>query len=152
MGSGGTHFENLWKDISPHMQPAGTGISSESTQPFIILVTDGVDNNQVYNPANGSWTGSQPRSPSTTFCADAKSAGYTVAVILIPYDPIVDPEPIWNNEDGVVNSMISTNAISPVMQSCASTGYFFTAATSTDINNAMLTIFKQAVGAARLTQ
>jgi hypothetical protein len=38
------------------------------------------------------------------------------------------------------------------MQSCVSTGYFFSAATATDINNAMLTIFYQAIGSARLTQ
>ncbi len=38
------------------------------------------------------------------------------------------------------------------MQSCAPSGYFFSAATATDINNAMQTIFYQAVQAARLTQ
>jgi Flp pilus assembly protein TadG len=152
MGSGGTHFENLWPNVSPYMQAAGTGLSSTSTMPFIILVTDGVDNNQVYTPSNQSWTGSQPQVPSTTFCTNAKNEGYTVAVLLIPYVPIVDPETIWNDEDGVVNNLINTNSISPVMQSCASSGYFFSAATSTDINNAMLTIFYQAVASARLTQ
>ena len=152
MGSGGTHFENLWPDVSPYMQTAGTGASSSSTLPFIILVTDGVDNNQIYTPANKSWTGSQPQTPATTFCTDAKEAGYTVAVLLIPYVPIVDPEHIWNDEDYVVNDLINTNSISPAMQSCASNGYFFSAATAADINNAMLTIFYQAVGSARLTQ
>ena len=152
MGSGGTHFENLWPDVSPYMQQAGTGYSSTSTSPFIILVTDGVDNNQIYNPSNVSWTGSQPQVPNTSFCTNAKSEGYTVAVILIPYVPIVDPEPIWNDEDGVVNSLIATNSIAPSMQSCASNGYFFSASTAADINNAMLTIFYQAVGLARLTQ
>jgi hypothetical protein len=74
MGSGGTHFENLWPDVSPYMNAAGTGFSSSSTLPFIILITDGVDNNQTYSP----FTGSQVQIPSTTFCANAKSAGYTV--------------------------------------------------------------------------
>ena len=152
MGSGGTHFENLWSGLSPNLQTPGTGTSSSSTLPFIILVTDGVDNNQVYTPSSQSWTGSQPQVPSATFCSNAKAAGYTVAVLLIPYDPIVDPETIWNDEDGVVNNLIATNSISPTMQSCASSGYFFTAATSTDINNAMQTIFYQAVQSARLTQ
>jgi Flp pilus assembly protein TadG len=152
MGSGGTHFENLSGDMRPYMQSAGTGMSSSSTSPFIILVTDGVDNSQVYAPSTGAWTGSQPQTPSTAFCAAAKSANYTVAVILIPYDPIVDPEPIWNNEDGAVNSLINTNTIAPAMRSCASSGYFFTASTSTDINNAMQTIFYQATQASRLTQ
>jgi Flp pilus assembly protein TadG len=151
MGSGGTHFENLWSGLTPYLQTPGTGVSSTSTLPFIILVTDGVDNNQVYTPSNASWTGSQPQIPSQTFCDDAKAAGYTVAVLLIPYDPIVDPETIWNNEDGVVNGLIANNKITPAMQSCASQGYFFSAATSTDINNAMQTIFHQAVQSSRLT-
>jgi len=148
MGSGGTHFENLWRDVSPYMQSAGTGYSSSSTLPFIILITDGVDNNQTYPPFNGS----QVQIPTTTFCTNAKSAGYTVAVLLIPYVPIVDPEHIWNEEDYVVNNLINTNSISPVMQSCASSGFFFQAATAAQINSAMLQIFYQAVGAARLTQ
>jgi hypothetical protein len=68
------------------------------------------------------------------------------------YVPIVDPEHIWNDEDYVVNNLINTNSIAPVMQSCASSGYFFQAATAAQINSAMLQIFYQAVGAARLTQ
>lgn len=153
MGSGGTHFETLWSGMSPYLQTPGTGTSSSSTQPYIILVTDGVDNSQTYTPSTYSWSGgSQPQVPSLAFCTSAKAAGYTVAVLLIPYDPIVDPETIWNDEDGVVNSLISTNSITPAMQSCASSGYFFSAATAADITSAMQTIFYQAVQAARLTQ
>ncbi|MBV8473820.1 MAG: pilus assembly protein, partial [Hyphomicrobiales bacterium] len=150
MGSGGTHFETLWSGMAPYLQTPGTGLSSSSTLPFIILVTDGVDNGQTY--IKGNWTGSSPQIPNLNFCANAKAAGYTVAVLLIPYDPIVDPQPIWNNEDGTVNSLIANNRISPAMQSCASPGYFFSAATSADITSAMETIFYQAVQSARLTQ
>jgi Flp pilus assembly protein TadG len=148
MGSGGTHFENLAGDMSAFLQTPGTGLSQTSTLPFIILITDGVDNSQTYSP----FTGSYPQTPNIDMCTNAKNNGYTVAVILIPYVQIVDPEPIWNNEDGVVNNLISTNAISPVMQSCASSGYFFSAATSQDITNAMVTIFNEAVSASRITQ
>jgi hypothetical protein len=137
IGSGGTHFENLWGDMSAYLQTPGTGLSTTSTLPVIILVTDGVDNSQTY---------------SGNFCTNAKNNGYTVAVILIPYDQIVDPEPIWNNEDGVVNNLIATNAITPAMQSCASSGYFFSAATSQDITTAMETIFYESASASRITQ
>jgi Flp pilus assembly protein TadG len=150
MGSGGTHFENLWSGLSSSLQTPGTGLSTSSTLPFIILITDGVDNGQTYT--NGNFSGSTPQVPTQTFCTNAKAAGYTVAVLLIPYDSIVDPEPIWNDEDGVVNSLIANNQISPAMQKCSSPGYFFSAATSADINNAMQTIFYQAVQSARLTQ
>jgi Flp pilus assembly protein TadG len=148
MGSGGTHFENLAGDMSAFLQTPGTGLSQSSTLPFIILITDGVDNSQTYSPFSGSY----PQTPNISMCTTAKNNGYTVAVILIPYVQIVDPEPIWNNEDGVVNNLISTNAISPVMQSCATSGYFFSAATSADITQAMVTIFDEAVSASRITQ
>ena len=149
MGSGGTHFENLWSGISPLLNTPGTGATSTSTQPFIILVTDGVDNSQTYT--NGNFSGSQPQIPAQTFCNQAKNAHYTVAVLLIPYNTIINPQTVWGNEDGVVNGLIANNDITPAMTSCASPGYFFSAATSDDINTAMQKIFQQAVHSALLT-
>jgi hypothetical protein len=120
------------------MQTAGTGFSSSPTLPFIILITDGVDNNQTYAP----FTGSQLQISVHNLLRRRQER----------YVPIVDPEHIWNDEDYVVNNLIKTNSIASVMQSCASSGYFFQAATAAQINSAMLQIFYQAVGAARLTQ
>jgi Flp pilus assembly protein TadG len=157
LGSGGTHFENLWADMTgtgvnstAYLQTPGTGLSSTSTLPVIILVTDGVDNSQTY--INDNFSGSYPQTPNLSFCTNAKNLGYTVAVILVPYITIADPLTIWNDEDGVVNNLIATNAITPVMESCASTGYFFSAATTDDISAAMVTIFKEAVSTSRITQ
>jgi len=149
MGSGGTHFERITKDFQPYMEQAGNGLTSSNPLPFMILITDGVDNAQIYN--NG-FNGSVPQLPTTAICTAAKNAGYTVAVILVPYAPIVDPQPIWNDEDGVVNGLINTNSIEPVMQNCASAGYFFTASTSAAITLAMQTIFYQATGLVTITQ
>jgi len=173
LGSGGTHLDNVWDDLSSTFnvfQSAGTGFTSTSPLPFMILITDGIDNSQTYSP----WTGSHPKLPDTastsSICAKAKAMGYTVAVLLIPYVPIYDPVVSFaNDEDGVVNYLIDPSsaplppkadipAISAGetsqsnMQACASPGYFFSAATSTDINNAMQTIFYQAVAQSRLTQ
>jgi len=149
LGSGGTHFENLWKDMQPYLQTVGTGASSTSTQPFIVLVTDGVDNNQTYSP----WTGSQPKLPPTTFCDSAKSAGYTVAVLLITYAPIANPVASFaNGEDITVNNLIANNSITTTMQGCASAGYFYQASSSAAINTAMQQIFAQATASTRLTQ
>ena len=150
MGSGGTHFERIASDFQPYMEQSGTGLSSDSPLPFMILITDGVDNSQFYT--NGNFTGSHPQTATTTICAAAKAAGYTVAVILIPYAPIVDPQPIWNDEDGVVNELLNTDAIKPIMQNCASAGYFFNADSSAAITSAMQTIFYQATGLVNLTK
>ena len=172
MGAGGTHFENIWNDLNTYFYPAGKGTSSSDTVPFIILVTDGVDNSQTYYPQN-SFTGSYPQLPDTTdsvsFCTKAKAAGYTVAVLYIPYPLIVNPQAIWNDEDGAVNYLVSPTAepappnpytpnvpvgsnVSNNMNSCASPGYFFTAGTSAQVNAAMQQIFYQAVAATRMSQ
>jgi hypothetical protein len=108
-----------------------------------------VDNSQTYT--NGNFSGSQPQIPAQTFCDNAKNAHYTVAVLLIPYNTIINPQTVWGNEDGVVNGLIANNDITPAMTSCASPGYFFSAATSDDINTAMQKIFQQAVHSALLT-
>jgi Flp pilus assembly protein TadG len=150
MGSGGTHFENLWTDIQPHLQTPGDGSGALTPKPFIFLVTDGADNNQVYNPSNSSWTGSQPQLPSLTFCTNAKAAGYTVSVLYVPYVPIQNPNPSFaGDEDDKVNAIIPS--IPSYLQNCASPGFFFTANTNADINNAMQAMFAQALAAARLT-
>ena len=164
MGSGGTHFENLWGDMQPYLQTVGTGASASSPQPFIFLVTDGADNNQVYTPSSGSWTGSQPQLPSQTFCTNAKNAGYTVAVLYIPYVAIANPNKNFaNDEDDKVNAIVTSipavlGNSEPSIQGCASPGFFFTANPAADsataaaaINDAVQAMFVMALQQARLT-
>jgi Flp pilus assembly protein TadG len=162
MGSGGTHFENLWTDVKPFLQPVGDGTSATSPQPFILLVTDGMDNNQTDTPATAKtgiqWTGSQPKPPSVTFCTNAKAAGYTVAVIYVPYIAISPPNASFaGGEDTAANNAIPSlpgllgAGTPPQTPSCASPGYFFTADSAASINGAMQAIFAQATAQARLT-
>ena len=150
MGSGGTHFENLWTDLRPYLKGVGDGSGAASPQPFIFLVTDGADNNQTYTSGVWSSGGSEPQLPSTTLCSSAKAAGYTVSVLYIPYVPISPPNPSFaGNEDGKVNAIIPS--IPSTLQSCASPGFFFTANSQADITSAMQAMFAQALQAARLT-
>ena len=152
MGSGGTHYENLWKDLSPYLNAPGTGATAAAPQPIIVLVTDGIDNNQTYSP----WTGSQPQLPfqnATNFCTQAKAAGYTVAVLLITYAPIANPVASFaGDEDGKVNALLGQTAYTQTMSSCASGGYFYQASSSDAINAAMQQIFYQFTAPTRLTQ
>jgi len=74
----------------------------------------------------------------------------TVAISYIPYQPIHAPNAIFaGNEDGKVNAVILY--IPAELQNCASTGFFFTANSDENINNAMQAMFAQALRAARLT-
>jgi hypothetical protein len=156
MGSGGTHFEHLWNDMQPYLQGVGDGSSAATPQPFIFIVTDGADDNQVYTPptgpppAFGEWTGAQPRLPSLSLCTNAKAAGYVVSVLYVKY---VDIEPqdsdFDDNEIGHMDAKIPL--IPGQLQSCASPGFFFTADSSDEIISAMQAMFKQALQTARLT-
>ncbi len=148
IGSGGTHFENLTSDMPNYIKPFGNGLTAAAPQPFLFLISDGVDNNQVYSSSN--FNGSQPQLPTTHFCTLAKSNNFKVAVLYIPYVPIANPNPSFaGDEDDKVNNIIPQ--VPATLQSCASPGFFFTASSPTDITNAMNTMFVQAVQSARLT-
>ena len=88
---------------------------------------------------------------STDYCTTIKNRGITVAILYIPYQPIADPIPIFaSDEDGYANNNIPN--IPGALQSCASTNFFYTASTPTDIQNALLAMFEQAVSTAHITQ
>ena len=162
IGSGGTHFESLWKDMKNYLLGSGSGAIS-APHGFIFLVTDGVDNSQVFNAITSWYPYSVPQLPSPSadpsFCANAKNANYTVAVLLIPYVPINPPNPDFgDDEDDVVNAIATPDPstgqskIETTMQNCASPGFYVKANTDQDITNAILSLFTLAKGQARLTQ
>ena len=149
MGSGGTHFENLFPDMDNYLKVIGDGSSSTKPKVFLFIVTDGADNNQVYS-ANGKWTGSQPSAPTNFgYCGQEKQRGVTISILYIPYVPIQNPTSFAGNEDFKVNAIIPD--IPPNLQACATPGFFFTASSDADINAAMQAMFAQALQAARLT-
>jgi len=167
LGSGGTHFENALSEMNTLITSVGTGSSSSNALPYVFLVTDGSQDYQTQSGGNwGSqnWTsnGSVPYQNSATvippnteqttdYCGTMKNRGITVAVLYIPYIAISDPNSSFaSNEDGYANSNIAN--IPAALQSCASTGFFYTANTPTDIQNALITMFEQAVSTAHIAQ
>jgi len=158
VGSGGTHFENALSAVNTLIPSAGDGSSPGTPAPFVFLVTDGAQDNQYQIPtrnSNGTWSANWSGSNNATTlntanCTAIKNRGITLAVLEIPYVPIQNPTTIWNNEDGAANA--NAPLIPPVMQSCASPGFYFSASTPTDINNAMQAMFNKAVSFAHLTQ
>jgi Flp pilus assembly protein TadG len=168
IGSGGTHFENLWKDMQKYLRGAGTG-TSWSPQGVIFLVTDGADDSQTFtastiSPSGFSGPGPQvpPATPTTSdLCQSAKNAGYTVAVLLIPYVQI--PNSLMNtsvdgDEDGLAmaiagyNPSASPSPIETRMQACATSGYYAEAYTDAQISAAIQKLFTQVTQQPRLTQ
>jgi Flp pilus assembly protein TadG len=167
LGSGGTHFENAFSEMNSFITSVGTGTSSTNALPYVFIVTDG---SQDYQTQSGGGWGSQnwtsnstvpyqnsatvipPNTEqSTNYCGQMKNRGITVAVLYIPYTQIANANSSFaNNEDGYANNNIAN--IPTALQNCASPGFFYTADTPTDIQNALVTMFEQAVSTAHITQ
>ena len=110
-----------------------------------------MDNNQGYQGNNSKiywWSsGSQPQLMDPSVCAVLKSRGVTVAVLNITYQPIVNPNSSYaNDEDDKANDLTTGNPdIASTLQSCASPGYYFTANTPDEITQGLNNMFAQAV-------
>jgi len=167
LGSGGTHFENALNSMNSLITSVGTGTSSANALPYVFLITDGSQDYQTQSGGNWSsqnWTSNAtvPYQNSATvippnsednkdYCGKMKTRGITVAVLYIPYGTIQNPNAGFaNNEDGYANNNIAN--IPAALQNCASPNFFYTASTPTDIQNALLTMFQQAVNTAHIAQ
>jgi Flp pilus assembly protein TadG len=165
LGSGGTHFENALSSMNSLISSVGTGTSSSNALPYVFIITDGSEDYQTqwqgnWGSQNWSATGAVPYQNSsavippnsvttTDYCSNIKSRGITIAILYIPYQPIQDPSTIFDNEDGYANNNIPN--IPGALQNCASTNFFYTANTPSDIDSALLAMFQQAVNTAHIT-
>jgi Flp pilus assembly protein TadG len=166
LGSGGTHFENALSSMNSFITSVGTG-SSSAPLPYVFIVTDGSQDYQtqwvgIWGAQNWTPNATVPYQNSATvippntedsnnYCQTMKNRGITIAILYIPYEPIQDPNSSFaNDEDGYANSNIPN--IPGALQSCASTNFFYTASTPADIQNALITMFEQAVSTAHISQ
>jgi hypothetical protein len=155
LGSGGTHFENAFPSMNSLITSVGTGATASSPLPYVFLITDGSQDCQWQS--GGSWGGDAGCSPysnsattiDTSLCTTLKNRGITIAVLYIPYQTIQNPTTFANSEDIYANENIPN--IPAALQSCASTNFYYTANTPTDINNALIAMFDQAVSTAHIS-
>jgi len=156
LGSGGTHFENALTSMNNIISTVGTGTSTTNTLPYVFLITDGSQDCQTQWAGSWSGTGSacSPFWNSATtidpsYCTTLKNRGITIAVLYIPYQTIQNPTNFSNKEDIYANSNIPN--IPGALQNCASPNFYYTANTPTDITNALIAMFEQAVSTAHVT-
>ena len=169
-GSGGTHFDAVLPAIQSVISQGagfGTGATSSNSQPFVFLITDGMENPQHYgsyqynvwnypgNPStfsgynNANFDGSTPQAITSSQCSALKNAGAKISILYIPYLPIssnTDPY----GEVAKANTAIPN--LPSALVNCATPGYFYTANTPADITNSLNAMFQQAIQAAHLTQ
>ncbi|KRR30172.1 pilus assembly protein TadG-related protein [Bradyrhizobium retamae] len=163
LGSGGTHIgaalESINAKIGTGSGPVGDGSTPTTPQPYVFLVTDGAQNNQVKGVPNGSWSGSnrattidlQNTLTTVPSCETLKSRGIIVSVLYIPYEKI-DPvnTSFAGNEGTYANNNIQY--IPGSLKKCASPGFFYTASTPKEIEKALDAMFKHALQTAHITQ
>jgi Flp pilus assembly protein TadG len=140
-----TNFESAMSSINTIMPSPGTGTPASTPQEVLFIVSDGVDD-EVSTSCSQTLDGNRCQQPfDTTWCTKIKNRGIQIAVLYTDYLPL--PTNSW------YNNWIAPfqNQIAPNMESCASTGMFFSVTTDGDITAAMQTLFQQAVAAARLT-
>ena len=158
LGSGGTHIDTAFSTMNTTIVSVGDGSSSSNTQPYVFLVTDGAQDNQVKGVPNGGWSGSnhattldlQNTLTSIPSCTALKSRGIIVSVLYIPYQQI---NPVNTSFSGDEDTAANTNIqyIPASLQKCASPGFFYTANTPADITAALNAMFNHALQTAHIT-
>lgn len=162
LGSGGTHIDTALTSvnglISGGSGAVGDGSTATTPQPYVFLVTDGAQDNQVKGVPNGSWSGSNQattidkQNTLTTVpqCETLKSRGVIISVLYIPYQPVSPVVTTFaGNEDTYANNNIPY--IPASLQKCASPGFFYTANSPSDITAALNAMFNHALQTAHIT-
>jgi Flp pilus assembly protein TadG len=152
LGSGGTHIDTALTTMNTVITSVGNGSATNNTLPYVFLVTDGAQDNQVKGVPNGAWSGSNHATTinPATVCQPLKSRGIIISVLYIPYVPINPVNTSFaGNEDTYANNNIPN--IPASLSGCASPGFFYTANTPADITTALKKMFDHALVHAHLT-
>ena len=169
-GSGGTRFDNALPNMQTLVSPVGDASSAVNPKPYVFLITDGMENGQHYAVKSGSsymyvgnpntkyqsytssaagWDGSSPQLIQASWCNQLKSKGITLSILYVPYVPLAVGA-ANATETNAVNSKIPQ--LPGSLQSCASSGFFYTASSQADITAALNAMFNQAVQVAHLSK
>jgi hypothetical protein len=121
LGSGGTHIDNALTSINGLITAVGDGSASNNTKPYVFLVTNGAQDNQVKGVPNGGWSGSNHATviDPVAVCKPLKDRGIIISVLYIPYVTINPVNASFaGDEDDAANNNISS--IPASLQGCAS--------------------------------
>ena len=140
-GVGDSNFTMSLNDFATSVSASGDGSSANSPQTFVFLMTDG-----VYDVTGNCTDTHCTKAFDPALCSAFKSKGATLGVIYTTYIP-------FPNEQTYVDLVQPFQSqISPNLQSCASSGYFYEASDGPSIQAAANALFAQAVSSGKLTQ
>ncbi|RIY03278.1 hypothetical protein D3218_00440 [Aureimonas flava] len=127
VASAHTNSTSAFADFRDTVGAQGTGKTQSDARKFAIIVTDGV------RDENGTSTGNPLGTFVTAACADMKNRGIDVAVLDVKYQKYVD-------RFGYFNDRVASyyQNISPVLESCASSGLYYQATDSDEAETQLL--------------
>ena len=162
LGSGGTHIDTALTSVNDLISggtgAVGDGSTPTTPQPYVFLVTDGAQDNQMQRRSQRQLAGSnhattidnQDTLATVPDCEALKDRGIIVSVLYIPYQPVSPVVTSFaGNEDTYANNNIPY--IPASLQKCASPGFFYTANTPADITAALNAMFNHALQTAHIT-
>ena len=143
--------------------PNGTGQNNGSPLKFMILVTDGLQSDRNLNWSNctsgetmPAWgysntclAGGFDKPMDTSNCTALKNEGVVLAVLETPYVPLTGQDPHNAPYEGTVRHVIypggpnggnPVSVVSAALTACATSGYYFQAASSDDIATGFTTL------------
>jgi Flp pilus assembly protein TadG len=145
-----THLSTAMTSLITQVGNEGTGQSAASPLKFVILITDGLQSDRNNNWSCSYWSqdsywnyntcyGGYATTIDTTQCAQIKSNGAVLAVLETPYVPLTGQSPAVAPYEKTVRHVIypdgpnTSSVVSQALQSCATSGYYFQATSSSQI-------------------
>ena len=142
----------------------GTGATGSTPAEVLMIVTDGIEDENVGTVTAGKADGNRQQAPiaanssvpSTATCAAIKARGIKVAVLYTTYYPL-DNGSVGSWYDSYIYQFqpggVSGDQIGPDLENnCASPGLFYQVNVGEDISAALVTLFQMALQSSHLTQ
>ena len=132
----------MLKSMNALMPTPGTGTSSSSPQEVLLLITDGVSDENI----GGSRTNREFNATDLASCTAIKNRGIKIAILYTDYLKV--PANSWYM--GHIDSFQSQIGVD--LQACATPGLFIDEANDTQIGKDLANLFSLAATPGHLTQ
>ena len=136
---GGTNIETPLGQLNSFLPKSGDGSSAANPKIYVLLVSDGLNDTQDWNPYTNKWKDDAENAKrihafDPAACAPIKSKGIALGVLNVRYVKVTGPT--WSaRQDQVANDAIPQ--LAPALKTCASdTSLYFEATYAGEIDAA----------------
>ncbi len=141
-----TNFTSALTAMNTAIADPGSGMTSDTPQKVLFLVTDGVNDGYDCAYSNGA-TCRRITPIDNTLCTKIKARGIKIAVLYTTYQPVTS--------DSFFNSWVAKYVAAPSQvatqaEACASSNLYFEVSPSQGISDAMQALFKRIITVVRI--